>query len=136
VSTWLKLLPLDLDEINPGDFIEPTEDVKEGETVIGVVSDDLKKIYTLYQSLSKTASLLKVEMSYRKSNSEDNGRLSQLYYKARALQNIFWVGLNDEFDLWSHTESCDIRTGWRVVEYKKKETPPFLKMFGLSPDIS
>ena len=122
MSTWFKLLPFELTEVTA--FMEPIEEVKPGETPVGTVSDDLKKLYTLWRNLKKEADLLAVEFEYRKFTDEERGKISELKSKARALEMIFWIGTYDELHLWSHTAfQPDIRIGWQVVEIKPPEIP-------------
>lgn len=121
MSTWLKLLPLEIKDVN--DLMEPTEEIREGETVVGVVSDELKKIWTLFRSLKKSADMLHVEMQYSKASTEERGKLVELMAKARALEMIFWIGALDELQLWGHQEQCAMRVGWQVVEFKEPDFP-------------
>ena len=124
MSTWLKLLPLELQEIDP--LIEPTAEIREGETVAGVVSGELRKVYTLWRSLEKQADLLAIEFKYRKTTNDELGKVAELKAKAEALMMIFWIGVNDDLNLWGHPEQLGIRTDWNVVEYKQPHLPfPF-----------
>lgn len=128
MSTWLKLLPLELKEVS--DFLEPTEEIKAGEEIVGVVSDELRKLYTLWKTLRKSADLLIVELEYKKVTDEERGKIAELKSKARALELLFWVGVADELRLWDHVGSVPgMRTGWRVVECKLPESP-FGFLFG------
>jgi len=120
MSTWLKLLPLELEGID--ELIEPIDEVKEGETIVGVVSDDLKKLWTLFRSIRKSADLLSIEVKYRQAGAEENGKISELLSKARALELIFWIGVFDELQLWGHPDQPGLRIGWQVVEFKQSKT--------------
>ena len=128
MSTWLKLLPLEIQEVN--ELIEPTEEVKEGETIAGVISDELKKIWTLCKSIKRSAELLEIEMRYSKPTDEERARVSELMAKGRALEVIFWIGAIDDLQLWGHSEQCALRVGWQVVEFKQPEMPFPFKLFG------
>lgn len=121
MNTWFKLLPLELQEVS--ELLEPTEEVERGETVIGVVSEELKKLYTLWQSLRKSAELLEIELKYRKSTNAELGKISELRAKARALGYLFWIGACDELQLWGNPGQSGVRAGWQVVEFKKPESP-------------
>ena len=124
MSTWLKLLPLELKEVKH--LTEPVEEVKEGETVVGTISEDLKKLYTFFKTLEKEANLMEVELKYIKATPEQFGKLAEKKNKAGILRGIFTIGIYDELGLWSHPEPADIRSGWRVVEYKHQSFPGFL----------
>ena len=117
--TWLKLLPLEIQEVDV--LIEPTDEVKEGETIVGTISDDLKKLWTLCRSMKKSAELLSIEVKYKQADAEATGKVSELLTKARALEMIFWIGIFDELQLWGHPEQPGLRVGWQVVEFKRPE---------------
>lgn len=118
MSTWLRLLPLEIADVQ--DLIEPIGPIKEGETIVGVVSDNLRKVWTLYNSLKKSAELLTVELRYAPASTEGRGRASELTAKARALELLFWIGVIDELEIWGHPEQCGLRVGWQVVEFKQQ----------------
>ena len=128
MSTWLKLLPLEIQDVK--DLLEPTEEVKQGENVVGVVTSELRKIWTLSKSLGKSAELLEVEMKYAKASTQEHGKMVELRAKARGLETIFWIGVMDELQLWGHSESCALRVDWQVVEFKQPEFPFPFKILG------
>jgi len=128
MSTWVKLLPLELQEVN--ELMEPTEEIKDGEKIAGVISDELKKLYTLWKASKKSVELLIVELEYKKATEQERGKIAELKTKARALEMIFWVGVCDELGLWNNVEMIpSIRAGWRVIELKQPESP-FRFLFG------
>ncbi len=129
MSTWFKLLPLELQEVD--ELIEPLEEIKEGETVAGVVSDGLKKLWTLSRASRKAADLLEVELRYSPTPTEERAKATELMAKARAMEMIFWIGVIDELQLWGHSEQCALRAGWQIVEFKTPDTPfPFRFLHG------
>ena len=110
MTTWLKLLPLELQEIT--DFIEPPQKVVRGDNLVGVMSDDLKKLYTLWMLVDKEAEQSK--LNYRFTHKpEDEHKALEYGAKTEALRCLFWVCLKEEFDLWSKSIS-GIREGWQV----------------------
>lgn len=129
MSTWFKLLPLEIQEVD--DLLEPTGQIKEGETIIGVVSDELKKLWTLSNAAKKTAELLQVELKYTQASGEERAKISELLAKSRAMEMIFWVGAMDELQLWGHADQCTMRVGWQVVEFKQPECRFPFQIFGM-----
>jgi len=125
--TWLNLLPLEIQGIE--ELLEPIDEVKEGETIVGVISDDLKRLWTLFKSIRKSADLLSIEVKYRQASAQETGKISELLSKARALELIFWIGVIDEFQIWGHAETPGLRRGWQVVEYKQ----PTASFLGFMP---
>lgn len=128
MSTWLKLLPLEIQEVD--ELIEPIDEVKKGETVVGTPSDDLKKLWTLCKAGKKAAELLEVELKYARASDEERGKIAELTCKAKVMEMLFWIGVADELQLWSHQEQCALRVGWQLVEFKPPETPFPFKFFG------
>jgi len=125
--TWLNLLPLEIQGIE--ELLEPIDEVKEGETIVGVISDDLKRLWTLFKSIRKSADLLSIEVKYRQADAEATGKVSELLSKGRALEMIFWIGVIDEFQIWGHAETPGLRIGWQLVEYKQ----PTASFLGFMP---
>uniref|UniRef100_A0A6M3X547 Uncharacterized protein n=1 Tax=viral metagenome TaxID=1070528 RepID=A0A6M3X547_9ZZZZ len=126
MSTWLKLLPLEIDGVE--ELIEPVEVLKGDDTVLGVIcSEDLKKIWSLYKSLRKEAELLAVEQKYTTPTDEEKGKVAELATKARALELIFWIGVQDELQMWARPQDFShyICAGWKVAEFKRPEMPFF-----------
>ena len=117
MSTWFKLLPLDLQDVK--ELVEPIDEIKEGETVVGTVSEDLKKLWTLSRAGKKAAELLAVELSYTPPGATpERAKASEQVSKARIMEMLFWIGVMDELQLWGHPEQCGLRVGWQVVEFK------------------
>jgi len=128
MSTWLKLLALEVREVD--ELVEPQEKVREGEMVVGTLSEDMRKLYSLWKSLEKAAELLTVELKYGKATDEERGKLAEMRAKAQALGMLFWIGALDELQLWSHPEQCALRAGWQIVEYQAGPTDFLRHLFG------
>lgn len=118
--TWFTLLSLDLQDVDK--LIEPIDEIKEGETVVGTASDDLKKLWTLCKANRKAAELLTVELKYSSSPTPDRAKTEELLAKSKVMEMIFWIGVHDELHLWGHAQQCGLRVGWQVVEYKRPES--------------
>lgn len=126
--TWFKLLPLEIQEVDQ--LVEPQDEIKEGETPAGTISEILRKMYSLWKSTDQASELLAVELKYRKASDEDWGRLAQLKAKSHILSVLFWICVMDELNLWSHREQCAIREGWQIVEYQAGPPDIFRHLFG------
>jgi len=48
---------------------------------------------------------------------------------AWVLEMLFWIGVHDDLGIWSHLETAGVRVGWRVVEFKRLDSP-FKFLFG------
>lgn len=115
----MKLLPLEVDQVT--EFIEPTEAVQDGEHVVGVVPESLKKLYTLSLLKQKAKDEAMLEAKY--ASGELAERLSteahELNGKAHVLMELFRIALSDEFGLWDKP-SAALRVGWQVVWFERK----------------
>ena len=131
MSTFLKLLPLELNGIEPDDYVQPKAPLGNRENQVGVMSDDLKKLYTLWNNLEKDAS--QHLLDYKYSNRQDDlllAKAAELGSKAEIVKGLFWVSFNDEFELWNK-RNIGIREGFIAVWYEETSPPlpPFLRGF-------
>lgn len=124
MSTLLGMLPLELQLIT--DYIEPKNPVEKNETVIGQMTDDHKKLYTLWLSTDKRIAELALEHRFGKLDDEQNALVHQLYSKSKVLKLLFWTAINDEFNIWAHDETTGVREGYTVVEFKDEPKLPDL----------
>ena len=118
-TTWLKLLPLELEDTKN---IEPEDDIKVGETEVGCLPNDLKKLYSYKRALGEQGLRLTLEArlcSDKVKQVEMSAQLCRLKMTADIVNNLFWVAVNDEFDLWDKSD-IGIRKGWIVVWYEDK----------------
>ena len=130
MSTWLKLLSMEIDGVE--ELIEPVEELKGDETVVGVIeSEFLKKLWSLYKSLRKAAEIMAVEQKYLSPTDEGKGKVIELLTKARALELIFWIGAQDELGMWPRPQACShcLCVGWKVVEFKQNDLPFPFRLF-------
>lgn len=119
-TTWLKLLPLELDETK---IIEPEDDVKSSETEVGCLSSDLKKLYSYKRALGEQGMRLSLEVSLRSDKvkkEEMVAQLCRLKMCADIANNLFWLAVNDEFNLWDKSD-IGVRKGWIVVWYENPD---------------
>ena len=125
MSTFIKLLPLELAEIK--EFQEPTADIEDGDHVVGDMSEDLKKLWTLWKQSAYRASELKLQLRYGQQN-VTKAQTTEAETKAEVLNIIFWIAIHDEFSLWDK-ESTGVRKGYKVVwsDEAHPGLPPFLR---------
>ncbi|GAI05743.1 unnamed protein product [marine sediment metagenome] len=125
MSTFIKLLPLELDEVK--EYREPDMPVAEEDHIVGDMSESLKKLWTLWKQTAYTASSLTLQLRYGEQN-VSKGQIYELDAKAEALRGLFWIALNDEFELWDKIH-VGVRKGFKVVwnEEEMPHIPPFLK---------
>jgi len=132
MSTFLRLLPLELAEIEEDSFIEPEDEVAPNEHVVGEMTPDQKRLYTKCRLLRKEGlDVLNNLTICRRNEQQQLAKASELARKSQAISEMFWVAINDEFALWDK-DHIGVREGFKVVwiESNNEETPPpgdFLK---------
>lgn len=125
MSTFIKLLPLEMDEVK--EYREPDMELREKDHVVGDMSDSLKKLWTLWKQTAYRADELKLQLRYGEQNTSV-GQARELESKAQVIRDIFWIAVNDEFELWGKLR-VGVRKGFKVVwnEEEMPQLPPFLK---------
>lgn len=123
--SWLKILPVELSAIEPGEFAEPGEEIDpKADVVVGEASNDLRRIYTLTEKLQEAGARYSIDARFSKDNrlrSDAEKKMHELKRKTEVLMEIFWIILKDDFDLWNK-DSVGIRKGWKVT-YRKDGSP-------------
>ncbi len=115
ISTFLKLLPLEIEETT--DYTDPGYELEPEDHVVGVMSDYLKKLYTVMVAKDGTmkALLAKIEfLDTEEELKETITRLNEMKSKRSAIADVFWICLKDEFSLWGKND-VGVRTGFEVV---------------------
>lgn len=130
MSTWMKLLELELSSMDKGEIIEPPAEMEQGDRAVGEMSDAVRRLYTLGRMLRKNASQLALDCHYcsdKTKRVELEARTSELTAKAQAIIDIMWIAIKDELSLWG--ENVGIRIGFKVVTSSESPNgmPPFLR---------
>jgi len=140
-------------KIDPKDYIEPEHEMNsEKEHLLGEMSDDLKRLLTLWQRVSQENQALaqkSIEIIERTIHDlpaikpgDEEAKKIQAMLKAmvkqqsiaeereEALRQVFWVSVWDEFPA-AEGYSLAVCKGFKVVWYdkeKEKETPKFIRL--------
>lgn len=127
MPTWLDIVRMELENLDPKFLPEPTTEVGSRDHVVGEADTDLKRLYALAMQWDKAAIESLVAARYI-NNREDQEHLvekaAEIRRKSELLMEIFWVSLKDYFDLW-RKPSVGIRKGWKVV-WSEPEVPPII----------
>lgn len=110
MSTFVKLLPLELTALTEEELIEPQQKVTKRDRVVGEMDDELKRLWTLFQQYSKKSDIARVEAEY----GGNTGEAQSLAMRTHAVEAIFWIAVHDKFELWEKP-SVGVRAGWKVV---------------------
>ena len=130
MSTWLKLLPIELDGLSSADFIEPPHrDIKD-DKVVGLMSEDCKRLWTLHILLEKVSQQYRLDAHYCRDEAEKEKletKAVECAEKAHAMLAIMWIAIRDEFEIWNRT--IGIRVGYKVVTNSEpsNDMPPSIK---------
>lgn len=122
--SWLDFLPVEIKEVD--EIKDPTQEIKDGDSVHGVVPESLRPLYTLYRAASRQMELLQVEQRFD-GKDEQRGRISELHFKSHAMQLIFWIEVYDALRLWSSPGNLELRVDWQVVTAKSEPHHPFFR---------
>lgn len=132
MTTWLKLLPLEVDSIKS--VIDTPLEVGPKDHAVGVLSNYLQKLLTLWRLTDRATEQCQIDMKYSTDKDEReklHAKFHELRDKAEAVSNIFWIAVRDDFDLWGK-ESVGIRKGFTIVwsdSEPEDNLPPFLRGF-------
>lgn len=132
MSTWLKLLPLELDDISESDIIEPTYELEKNDHKVGEMSDMSKRLFTLGQILEKDANQYHLDFQYcnvKEQKVELEAKSYEYIAKAGLIKQMLWVGIRDEFGLWGN--NIGVRAGFIVVtKPDTDDMPPIMRLLG------
>lgn len=132
MNTWIKLLPMEIQEVT--ERMAPQNSLDPKDTVVGTLPDELINLYSLWTATAKESERVLVELRYAQADEALFARYDELVDKTRALEALFWIGVKEHFNLWGIglRDAIGIRQEYQVVRYKRPDTlPPFLKgLFG------
>ena len=121
------LLGLELDMIEK--IIEPQDEMQPGDEILGEISGDLRKLYTVWKQMGKSAGALENDIQWGNTSLNAFGTVQELKAKASIVKAILWIAIQDELHLWDCKVPLALRTGWKVVSCKSQGFPIF-RMFG------
>jgi hypothetical protein len=138
-TTFMSLLPMELNSISDNDLMEPPAPVERGEKVIADISNSLmlKKLFSLCSMKTRECLRLKNEIRFiPESDSSDyvslKSQIHEYEEKGELVRGLFWIGLKDELGLWNR-DGIGIRTGWKVVELPEHQRL-FMRGGNLKPE--
>lgn len=114
MTTFIELLPLELREIT--DYREPPYELEKSDHEVGVMTEDLKKLFTLWNNTMHSTITLKAELQFGNvaNEKESSMKLDELVMRVDVLQRIFWFCVRAEYELWDK-DSVGVRRGFVVV---------------------
>ena len=121
MNTFLQLLPIELNEVK--EYHEPVSKFGKNDHKVGVMSEDLKKLYTLWNNSMRTEAMMKAEREFGKvaDPEEYDAKLDEISQRAEILRLLFWFALKTEHDLWCR--NVGVREGFVVVWSDEEPNP-------------
>lgn len=122
MSTLLKLLPLEMAELSDGDYIDPRQPIGRGEKVLGTLSDDEKKMYTLRVRTISTLKHLEADFDLATGTERTRVKteIQRLTSRVEILDKLFWDMVNNDHNTWS--ANIGVRKGFVIVEMNPSTT--------------
>lgn len=131
MSTWLKLLQLELDSINESDIIEPNHPVGDDDRVVGDMSDIDKRLFTLGNLMERDAKQSHLDATYCNDSAkkvELIAKANEFIAKSSIIHDMMWVNIKEELGLWTGA-AIGVRAGSKVVVRPPDEIPPIIRGF-------
>lgn len=131
-STWLNNLQMELDVIPPEEFVEPEWELKPpDEVIVGDMTDDLKRLFTLLRSYFRETEMSKVNTQFSSTDdrASQQARANELMHKTDTLDRIFWTAIGENYNLWEHPQVF-IRKGFKIAY---SDVVPRPQIIGFNP---
>jgi len=132
MSTFLKLLPMELSSIKDSDYIQPGATLGKDDQEVGKMSDLCKRLWTLGKSMEKEAMQHHLDSHYcndKVKRSELQTKENELAAKSEVLKSLMWIAIKDELGLWG--KGIGVRPEFKVVTMPdiSDDIPPIIKRF-------
>jgi hypothetical protein len=129
-SSWLSMLKIELQFIDPSQLIEPDGDLDDrdsSEHELGDASLENKKLWTYFATLEEKATRMLTDARYLRGDIDKRVELvakaSEMRAKAEMARGILFLNLRDKYKIWNPTLGVGIRKGWKVVSFKSNSNP-------------
>ncbi len=138
-TTWLDLLPRELELIGEDELIDPGDPMGRDEELIGEMTLNQKKLYTLLEKMSKELDELTVQAKYAPYKEKENyvSKLHEIKDKVDVIKEIFYISLKDHFGIWKQIPKWQedgvigigVRADFKVVTIKGRGYSRFFERF-------
>jgi len=135
MSTFLKLLPLELDSVT--EFMEPPVEIEPNDRLVGDMSDMDKRLWTLSKALERSSNQYQLDAKYAFKEQRDElvAKARELGAKSNILIGLMWTSIRDELELWGE-RNIGVRAGFKIVVAPDidGDMPPFIKRMMLGDE--
>ncbi len=127
---WIDGISKQLDNLVEAEFFEPPTELKQGDQVVGIAGEQLRRIYTLMLLLQRRALEADIEAKFSNDKIREESELKAMRFaeNAEVLTRIMWISVKEEFNLWNKPR-VGLRTGWKVV-WGEEDTPSISDVLG------
>ncbi len=125
MNIWPPIIKLELEELKVDSFKEPEREVcSEHDHVVGVMSEDDRRLYTLMGIKRYEATRLHLEIQFlgKQTSEELMGRFFRLRAEAKLVESLFWLNIQNEFSIWSKGR-VGVREGFQIVWTSESQNP-------------
>ena len=114
---FIDLIKIDLDSLQEKDFLEPNVPLGDGEELVGVMSTDHKKIFTLMTSTLKQSEEIKLKARFSSNELQEElfKEFSILQDKYNLLNDMFWFEVKLSYRDLHNKPSIGVRQGYKIV---------------------
>ena len=129
---FIDLIKMDLNSLEEKDFLEPNVPLAPGEVLVGDMSVDHKKIFTLMTSTLKQSEELKLKARFSNSDIQRSlfEEFSLLQDKYNLLNDMFWFEIKLAHRDLNNKPSIGVRQGYKIVWIASTSNPlDFFKQF-------
>lgn len=125
MGTFLELLEIELKSLDQSDFYEPNAELEPEDHIVGDMSEDAVRLFTLMRQMTKSFIEKMIEVKYGRLSSDESNLLKiqveELHDKSEFIKQLFWIELKSEYNLWDKA-GLGVRVGRKVVWFEKTET--------------
>jgi len=115
MSTFIKLLPLEMAEVDESEYCEPAMELESSDTIVGDMNEDHKKLWTLWKLAQLKGAQIKTKVLLGGGLTDDeNSQVHKVEARAEVLRGLFWMAVHDDFDLWNES-TIGVRKGYKIV---------------------
>lgn len=133
MGTFLKLLQLELDSLEQSDYFEPEAELGSDDNVVGELSDDLVRLFTMWRQAQKSMTEKAIQARFGRLDDDKRDELlaqtEEAHLKMHVVSDLFWIEVREEHKLWDKS-NIGVRKGRKVVWYEDKG--PTILGFGFS----
>lgn len=138
MGTFLELLEIELKSLDQRDFYEPDAELEPEDHVVGDMSEDAVRLFTLMLQTTKSLAEKIIEMKFERLSSDESKQLriqlEELRDKSDFIKELFWIEIKSEHNLWDKS-GLGVRVGRKVVWFEKAQTTLGDLLRGLGKDL-